>query len=214
MIRVLIADDQHMVRAGFRMILAQEPDIEVVGDVPDGTSAVAMARTVHPDVCLVDIRMPGLDGFSVTRELSGPEVPDPIGVVVVTTFGFDEYVMEALTSGARGFLLKDAEPTLLVAAVRAAARGDALVSPEVTLRLFHGLSKAASVPPRPPVELSDRELDVVRATSQGLTNPEIAHQLYMSRSTVKTHLASVQNKIGARNRVEIAVWAWRHGLVD
>ncbi|GAA1332585.1 response regulator [Saccharothrix algeriensis] len=214
MIRVLIADDQHMVRAGFRMILAQEPDIEVVGDVPDGAAAVSAARALRPDVCLVDIRMPGLDGFAVTRELAGPDVPDPIGVVVVTTFDFDEYVMDALTVGALGFLLKDAEPALLVAAVRAAARGDALVSPEVTLRLIRNLRESGRTPPRPPVELSDRELDVVRAVSRGRTNPEIAHELYLSRSTVKTHLASVQGKIGARNRVEIAIWAWQHGLMD
>jgi len=213
-IRVLIADDQHMVRAGFRMILAQEPDIEVVGDVPDGAAAVSAARALRPDVCLVDIRMPGLDGFAVTRELAGPDVPDPIGVVVVTTFDFDEYVMDALTVGALGFLLKDAEPALLVAAVRAAARGDALVSPEVTLRLIRNLRESGRTPPRPPVELSDRELDVVRAVSRGRTNPEIAHELYLSRSTVKTHLASVQGKIGARNRVEIAIWAWQHGLMD
>lgn len=214
MIRVLIADDQHMVRAGFRMILGHEPDIEVVADVADGTNAVRTARALRPDVCLVDIRMPGLDGIAVTRALAGPDVPDPINVVVVTTFDLDEYILDALTGGASGFLLKDAEPALLVAAVRAAARGDALISPEITLRLFRELRVPVKRTPAAAVELSEREREVVRAASRGLTNSEIGGELYLSLSTVKTHLASVQNKIGARNRVEIAAWAWQHGLVE
>ncbi|WAL65674.1 response regulator transcription factor [Amycolatopsis cynarae] len=216
MIRVLIADDQSMVRTGFRMILDSQEDIEVVADVPDGVTAVQKTRELRPDVCLLDIRMPGLDGLEVTRQLAGPAVADPVKVVVVTTFDLDEYVHTALRNGASGFLLKDAGPALLIEAVRAAYRGDALVSPQITVRLlkhFDGRStKTAEAPPKEP--LTARELDVVRAAARGLTNTEIGAELYLSLSTVKTHLASVQSKIGARNRVEIAAWAWRSGLLD
>ncbi|GAB3395776.1 response regulator [Amycolatopsis echigonensis] len=216
MIRVLIADDQEMVRMGFRMILDAQDDIEVVADVPDGVSAVAKARELRPDVCLLDIRMPGLDGLEVTRQLAGPDVADPLKVVVVTTFDLDEYVHTALRNGASGFLLKDAGPALLIEAVRAADRGDALVSPQITVRLlkhFDGAStkREASAPSEP---LTARELDVVKAAARGLTNTEIGAELFLSLSTVKTHLASVQGKVGARNRVEIAAWAWRSGVVD
>ncbi|GAA5157656.1 MULTISPECIES: response regulator [Amycolatopsis] len=216
MIRVLIADDQSMVRTGFRMILESQDDIEVVADVADGVAAVTKARELRPDVCLLDIRMPGLDGLEVTRQLAGPDVADPFKVVVVTTFDLDEYVHTALRNGASGFLLKDAGPALLIEAVRAAERGDALVSPQVTVRLlkhFDGTTARREVdPPKEP--LTARELDVVRATARGLTNTEIGAELYLSLSTVKTHLAAVQGKIGARNRVEIAAWAWRSGLMD
>ena len=216
MIRVLIADDQEMVRTGFRMILDAQDDLEVVADVPDGISAVREARSLRPDVCLLDIRMPGLDGLEVTRQLAGPEVHDPLKVVVVTTFDLDEYVHTALRNGASGFLLKDAGPALLIEAVRAAARGDALVSPQITVRLlkhFEGATAKREVkPPKDP--LTARELDVVKATARGLTNTEIGEELYLSLSTVKTHLASVQAKVGARNRVEIAAWAWRSGLME
>jgi DNA-binding NarL/FixJ family response regulator len=216
MIRVLIADDQSMVRTGFRMILDAQDDIEVVADVPDGVAAVTKARELRPDVCLLDIRMPGLDGLEVTRQLAGPDVADPFKVVVVTTFDLDEYVHTALRNGASGFLLKDAGPALLIEAVRAAQRGDALVSPQITVRLLkHFDGRAAKNAPPPPKEpLTPRELDVVRAAARGLTNTEIGAQLYLSLSTVKTHLASVQSKIGARNRVEIAAWAWRSGLLE
>ncbi|WP_236790402.1 response regulator transcription factor [Amycolatopsis sp. GM8] len=216
MIRVLIADDQSMVRTGFRMILESQDDIEVVADVADGIAAVTKARELRPDVCLLDIRMPGLDGLEVTRQLAGPEVADPFKVVVVTTFDLDEYVYTALRNGASGFLLKDAGPALLIEAVRAADRGDALVSPQVTVRLLKhfdsGVTKREVDPPKEP--LTARELDVVRATARGLTNTEIGGELFLSLSTVKTHLAAVQGKIGARNRVEIAAWAWRSGLMD
>jgi DNA-binding NarL/FixJ family response regulator len=215
MIRVLIADDQEMVRAGFRMILDNAPDIEVVADVADGVSAVRSARELQPDVCLLDIRMPGIDGLAATRRLAGPDVATPIRVVVVTTFDLDEYVAEALASGASGFLLKDAEPALLVAAVRAAVRGDAMISPQITVRLLRELRRPARPQPQPPpAALTDRELDVVRAASRGLTNTEIGTQLHMSLSTVKTHLAAVHAKLGARNRVEVAAWAWRSGVVS
>ncbi|WP_410667055.1 response regulator [Amycolatopsis sp. cmx-4-68] len=216
MIRVLIADDQEMVRMGFRMILESHDDIEVVADVADGVSAVSKARELRPDVCLLDIRMPGLDGLEVTRQLAGPDVTDPLKVVVVTTFDLDEYVHTALRNGASGFLLKDAGPALLIEAVRAADRGDALVSPQITVRLLKHFD-GSSVKPRakPPSEpLTARELDVVKAVARGLTNTEIGAELFMSLSTVKTHLASVQGKIGARNRVETAAWAWRSGVVS
>jgi DNA-binding NarL/FixJ family response regulator len=215
-IRVLIADDQEMVRMGFRMILESHDDIEVVADVADGVSAVSKARELRPDVCLLDIRMPGLDGLEVTRQLAGPDVTDPLKVVVVTTFDLDEYVHTALRNGASGFLLKDAGPALLIEAVRAADRGDALVSPQITVRLLKHFD-GSSVKPRakPPSEpLTARELDVVKAVASGLTNTEIGAELFMSLSTVKTHLASVQGKIGARNRVETAAWAWRSGVVS
>jgi DNA-binding NarL/FixJ family response regulator len=215
-IRVLIADDQEMVRMGFRMILDSHDDIEVVADVADGVSAVSKARELRPDVCLLDIRMPGLDGLEVTRQLAGPDVTDPLKVVVVTTFDLDEYVHTALRNGASGFLLKDAGPALLIEAVRAADRGDALVSPQITVRLLKHFD-GSSVKPRakPPSEpLTARELDVVKAVASGLTNTEIGAELFMSLSTVKTHLASVQGKIGARNRVETAAWAWRSGVVS
>jgi DNA-binding NarL/FixJ family response regulator len=215
-IRVLIADDQEMVRTGFRMILDAQDDIEVVADVADGISAVGKARELRPDVCLLDIRMPGLDGLEVTRQLAGPDVTDPLKVVVVTTFDLDEYVHAALRNGASGFLLKDAGPALLIEAVRAAERGDALVSPQVTVRLlkhFDGGSVKRNVAP-PNEALTARELDVVKAAARGLTNTEIGTELFLSLSTVKTHLASVQGKINARNRVEIAAWAWQSGVMD
>jgi DNA-binding NarL/FixJ family response regulator len=216
MIRVLIADDQEMVRAGFRMILETQDDIEVVADVPDGVSAVRRARELRPDVCLLDIRMPGMDGLEVTKSLAGPGVADPLKVVVVTTFDMDEYVHAALSNGANGFLLKDAGPALLLEAVRAADRGDALVSPQITVRLLRHFATANATAPAASTTtepLTERELDVVRAAARGLTNTEIGTELYLSLSTVKTHLAAVQAKIGARNRVEVAAWAWRTGLM-
>jgi DNA-binding NarL/FixJ family response regulator len=218
MIRVLIADDQEMVRAGFRMILETQDDIEVVADVADGIAAVARARELRPDVCLLDIRMPGMDGLEVTKALAGPGVADPLKVVVVTTFDLDEYVNAALSNGANGFLLKDAGPALLLEAVRAAHRGDALVSPQITVRLLRHFASTNAVPAAPadaPSEpLTERETDVVKAAARGLTNTEIGAELYLSLSTVKTHLAAVQAKIGARNRVEVAAWAWRTGLMS
>ncbi|RLK60086.1 response regulator [Actinokineospora cianjurensis] len=210
MIRVLIADDQEMVRVGFRMILESQEDMSVVADVANGLDAVSRARELRPDVCLVDIRMPGMDGLAVTKTLAGPDVVDPLKVVVVTTFDLDEYVHTALANGASGFLLKDAGPALLMEAVRAAARGDALVSPQITVRLLRHFAAPTPTGANP---LTERETDVVRATARGLTNTEIGQELYLSLSTVKTHLAAVQGKIGARNRVEIAAWAWRTGLM-
>ncbi|WP_103384026.1 response regulator [Pseudonocardia dioxanivorans] len=211
MTSVLVADDQEMVRTGFRLLLGAEPGIEVVGEAGTGAEAVERARRLRPDVVLMDIRMPELDGLEATRALTAD--PDPPRIVVVTTFDLDEYVYGALRAGACGFLLKDAGPRLLVEAVRAAAAGDALVSPSVTVRLLRHLTTPA---PRPtlPEPLSPREIDVVRAVARGRTNAEIAADLFVSLSTVKTHLTNVQAKLGARNRVEVAAWVWEHGLVS
>ncbi|WP_060881064.1 response regulator transcription factor [Streptomyces scabiei] len=233
-IRVLIADDQDMVRTGFRFFLDAQPDITVVVEAADGETAVRLARELRPDVCLLDIRMPRLDGLEATRLLAGPGVADPLRVVVVTTFDLDEYVYGALRGGACGFLLKDSGPTLLAEAVRAAAAGDALVSPSVTVRLLrHVTAEKAEAPerkektgraekrrqeggagpgaPRSQEALTERELDVVRLVALGHTNAEIADSMFVSLSTVKTHLGSIQLKLAARNRVEIAAWAWRTG---
>lgn len=210
-IRVVIADDQEMVRTGFRMILESQPDIEVVADVVDGEAALTAVAEHRPDVLLLDIRMPKLDGLEVTRRLSGQDTPH---IVIVTTFDLDEYVHAALHGGASGFLLKDASPAMLVEAVRAAAVGDSLVSPAITVRLLREMApQAAATQTRRPAEpLTEREREVVRCLARGLTNAEIAAELFVSLSTVKTHLANVQAKLDARNRVEIAAWAWESGL--
>ncbi|WP_020576568.1 response regulator [Actinopolymorpha alba] len=213
-IRVLLADDQAMVRSGLRLILEDQPDIRVVAEAADGADAVALARQLRPDVCLVDIRMPRLDGLEVTRALAGPGVPDPLRVVVVTTFDLDEYVYGALRGGAVGFILKDAGPTLLVEAVRAAHAGDALISPSVTVRLLRHLSTTGAPTARTPSPLSERETEVVRAIGRGLTNQEIAAELFISLSTVKSHLSGIQAKLGVRNRVGIAAWAWENHLMS
>ena len=213
-ISVLLADDQAMVRRGLRMILEDQPDLTVVAEAVDGAEAVELARRLRPDVCLVDIRMPRLDGIEVTRALAGPGVPDPLRVVIVTTFDLDEYVYGALRAGAVGFLLKGTSPALLVEAVRAARAGDGLISPQVTLRLLRHLSPAAISAARPAMPLSARELDVAQAIARGRTNSEIAAELFISLSTVKSHLTSIHNKLDVRNRVEIAAWAWGTGLIQ
>jgi DNA-binding NarL/FixJ family response regulator len=217
-IRILLADDQAMVRSGFRLILETQTDMTVVGEASTGAQAVALARRLRPDVCLVDIRMPELDGIEVTRSLAGPEVPDPLRVVIVTTFDTDEYVHGALRAGAAGFLLKDAGPALLIEAVRAAHAGDALISPSVTVRLLQQLAPAA--PARRPAGteplslLSERELEIVTSIAKGRTNQEIAAELFISLSTVKTHITRIQEKLHVRNRVEIAAWSWENRIAD
>ncbi|MXS74486.1 DNA-binding response regulator [Microbacterium sp. CSI-V] len=214
-IRVLVADDQELVRTGLSMILDAQPDIDVVGQAADGHEAIAQARRLRPDVCVFDIRMPGIDGIEATRLLAGPEVDDPMAVVVITTFDLDEYVFGALRAGARGFLLKDAGTRLLTQAVRAAARGDALIAPNVTVRLLEAFAGASpdSPPPQPLDPLTDREEQVLARVAVGRSNSEIAGELYITLSTVKTHIASLMSKLGARNRVEIAIWAYQSGRV-
>ena len=209
-VRVVVADDQDLVRTGLCLILGTLDGIEVVGEARDGEEAVRLARELRPDVCLMDIRMPVLDGVEATRQLAGPTVEDPIAVVVITTFDLDEYVHGALKAGARGFLLKDAGPELLTQAVRAAANGEALIAPSVTVRLLAAFADSqTSEPVRAPIEpLTAREEEVVVAVARGFTNSEIAAELRISLSTVKTHLASLMNKLGTRNRVEIAMWAY------
>jgi DNA-binding NarL/FixJ family response regulator len=215
-IRVLLADDQAMIRGGLRMILEDQPDISVIAEASDGVGAIEQARRLRPDVCLVDIRMPRLDGIEVTRALAGPGVPHPLRVIVVTTFDLDDYVYGALRGGAAGFLLKDAGPALLVEAVRAAHNGDALVSPSITVRLLRHLTEAGRMAkaglPLPP--LSEREFDVVREIARGRTNLEIGAHLFISLSTVKSHVSAIQAKLGLRNRTEIAVWAWENQVAE
>lgn len=212
-ISVVLADDQEIIRTGLRMILNAHPEIDVVGEAADGTAAVALARHLRPDVCLFDIRMPGLDGIEATRQLAGPDVAEPQSVVVITTFDLDEYVHGALKAGARGFLLKDAGPELLVQAVKAAANGDALIAPSVTARLLATFAHRgdATPPTQPVVPLTEREEEVLLLVARGRTNAEIGTDLFISVSTVKTHLGSLMNKLGARNRVEIAMWAYESG---
>lgn len=214
-IRVLVADDQDIVRAGLTMILDAQPDIQVVGEAVDGREAVALARELRPDVCLFDIRMPEVDGIEATRQLAGPDIDDPLVVIVITTFDLDEYVHGALKAGARGFLLKDAGPDLLTQAIHAAAEGDALIAPNITARLLAAFAGTRfGEPPAQPIEpLTSREEEILIPVAQGWTNHEIADDMHISISTVKTHLASLMRKLNARNRVEIAMWAYETGRV-
>jgi DNA-binding NarL/FixJ family response regulator len=212
-IRVVVADDQEIVRTGLRMILDAQPGVEVVGEAGDGRDAVEKARRLRPDVCLLDIRMPGMDGIEATRQVLA--LPDPPAVVVITTFDLDEYVYGALRAGAKGFLLKDAGPELLTQAVHAAAAGDALIAPRVTRRLLEtfasGDAATAGQPMEPIEPLTGREEDVLLTVARGRTNAEIAAELHISLSTVKTHLSSLMAKLGARNRVELVMWAYDTG---
>ncbi|MFF4447331.1 response regulator [Streptomyces sp. NPDC001502] len=205
--RILIADDQEDIRSGFRLILDSQPDMTVVGEAADGESAVALARELRPDVVLADIRMPRLDGLEVTRLLA-PQTR----VMVVTTFDLDEYVHTALRNGACGFLLKRSGPALLIEGVRAAMAGDTLISPQITVRLLSRLTQAGPVSRPVAHPLTEREVEIVRLVARGLTNAEIGAELFISAGTAKTHIANVQAKLGARNRVGIAAWAWEHGV--
>jgi DNA-binding NarL/FixJ family response regulator len=214
-VRVLLADDQKLVRAGFRMILKTEPGLEVVGEAEDGLDVVEAARRLQPDVVLMDIRMPKVDGLEATRRiLSGP-APRP-RVLVLTTFDLDEYVYEALRAGASGFLLKDAPEEQLIAAIRVAADGGAMFSPSVTRRLIEEFSSRAGRREPPPVltELTPRELEVLRLVARGLSNAEIAAELVVSEHTAKTHVAHILAKLTLRDRVQAVVLAYESGLVE
>lgn len=215
MTRVLIADDQALVRAGFRVLIDSATDLEVVGEASDGIQAVALARTTSPDVVLMDIRMPEMDGLAATREIvaSGPEGPR---VIILTTFDIDEYVFEALRSGASGFLLKDTDPDELLQAVRVVAAGDALLAPSVTRRLIEEFATRPDPHRTTPEALSvltEREREVLGLVARGLSNHEIAAELVISPATAKTHVSRVMMKLGARDRAQLVVIAYETGLV-
>jgi DNA-binding NarL/FixJ family response regulator len=214
-IDVVIADDQALVRAGFRLLLESEDDIRVAGEARDGREAVAVARRHRPDVVLMDIRMPGLDGLAATREIvAAPDLRE-VKVLILTTFETDEYVFEALRSGASGFVVKDTEPAELVHAVRVVARGDALISPQVTRRLIAEFAARPARPhPNPELdELTDREREVMALVARGLSNGEIAEQLVVSPATAKTHVGRAMMKLHAHDRAQLVVLAYESGLV-
>lgn len=215
MIRVLLADDQTLVRAGFRAILDSEDGIEVVGEAGDGATAVARAGQLLPDVVLMDIRMPGVDGIEATRRIASDARLADVRVVILTTFETDEYVFEALRAGASGFLLKDTEPLDLLRAVRIVAGGDALLAPSVTRRLIREVvSLSRSVIPIPGLEeLTEREREIMILIAGGLSNDGIADQLTISPATVKTHASRIMSKLGARDRAQVVVFAYQGGLV-
>jgi len=214
-VRVLIADDQALVRAGFKMILDAEDDIEVVGEASDGTDAVEKARRLSPDVVLMDIRMPQLDGIEATRRVVAMDSVRPVRVLMLTTFDLNEYVYEALRAGASGFLLKDVPPEQLAAGIRVVAQGDALLAPSITRRLiqeFASASPGVTTPPKGLDELTARELEVFKLIARGLSNAEIAAELIVSETTVKTHVARVLMKLGLRDRVQAVVLAYESGV--
>jgi len=213
-IRVLIVDDQALVRAGFRMILEAQPDLEVVGEAADGSAAIDAVRTLRPDVVLMDVRMPGVDGIEATRRLTEASVPGKI--VILTTYDLDEYVFDALAAGASGFLLKHVPPEELVRGVRVAASGEALLAPSITKRLIEEFARQ-----RAPVRasgtdlqtLTDREREVLTLLGRGLSNPEIARELKVGEATVKTHVAHVLDKLELRDRVQAVIFAYEIGLI-
>jgi DNA-binding NarL/FixJ family response regulator len=214
-ISVVIADDQGLVRAGFRALLDAQHDITVVGEASDGEEALRLAMELRPDVVLMDIRMPGLDGLAATRRITEDQRLAPIKVVILTTFDLDEYVFEAIRAGANGFLVKDTEPAELLRAVRAVVAGDALLSPGVTRRLIAEFATRAKTPVGMPelTELTDREREVVALVGEGLSNAEIAQRLIMSVATAKTHVSRAMIKVGARDRAQLVVMAYESGLV-
>jgi DNA-binding NarL/FixJ family response regulator len=214
-IRVLIADDQALVRAGFRMILDAEEDLDVVGEAADGLAAVDAARRLKPDVVLMDIRMPELDGIEATKRVSALDNDPPAHVLVLTTFDLNEYVYEALRAGASGFLLKDVPPEQLADGIRVVAGGDALLAPSITRRLIHEFARTTPAPSEPPPgfsELTAREVEVFGLVARGLSNAEIAAELIVSETTVKTHVARLLMKLGLRDRVQAVVLAYESGI--
>jgi len=213
-IRVLLADDQDLLRTGFRLILEAESDLEVVGEAVDGADAVRIASQIHPDVVLMDIRMPIMDGVTATQKLIALSLG--IRVLILTTFHLDEYVMSALRAGAAGFLLKDVRATDLVQAIRVVAAGDGVVAPAVTRRLIEHFARLPAEAPAEPVDLrglTEREVDVIRLVARGLSNQEIAGSLVVTETTVKTHVHNALTKLNLRDRVQLAVFAYDSGLV-
>jgi len=212
---VLLADDQPMLRTGLRTILGACADIAVVGEAADGRRAVGEARRLRPDVALMDVRMPGMDGIQATAQLAAPGLDPPVRVLVLTTFDLDEYVFEALRVGASGFLVKDTEPADLLRGIRAVAGGDALLSPGVTRRLIAEFASRARAPrsPRELAALTDREREVMALVGEGLSNEEIAERLVVSPATAKTHVSRAMIKLGARDRAQLVVFAYEAGLV-
>ena len=214
-IRVLLADDQGLVRAGFRALLDAQEDIEVVGEAGDGEEAVRLAIELKPDVVLMDIRMPGVDGLAATKRIAAEHGLDDVRVVILTTFGLDEYVFEAVRSGASGFLVKDTEPAELIQAVRVVANGEALLSPNITKRLIEEFAARTREvrPSRDLQQLTDREREVMALVATGLSNDEIAQRLFVSPATAKTHVSRAMVKLGARDRAQLVVFAYESGLV-
>jgi len=215
-LRIVIADDQELVRTGFRMILTAEPDLEVVGEATNGAEAVAVVRDVRPDVVLMDIRMPELDGIEATRRIVAMNLDPETRIVILTTFDLDEYVYDALRAGASGFLLKDAPANLLVAGIRAVGDGDALLAPTITRRLIEEFTapKAPVNPPQGLDELTPRELEVFQLLARGMSNGEIALALFIGETTVKTHVARIMMKLNVRDRVQAVVLAYESGIVS
>jgi DNA-binding NarL/FixJ family response regulator len=214
-LRVLLADDQPLMRTGFRMILDAEPDLIVVGEAVDGVQAVEQAERMRPDVVLMDVRMPRMDGVEATRRLAGPQVRSPLRVLVLTTFDLDEYVYGALRAGARGFLLKDAPPEELIRAIQVIAGGEALLAPQVTRRLIAEFAARPGTPAEPPAlkELTEREREVLMLMATGHSNREIGQRLAVAETTVKTHVGRVLWKLDCRDRVQAVILAYEHGLV-
>lgn len=217
MIRVVVADDQALVRTGLAMLVDATPDLEVVATAADGLEAVEAARRTRPDVVCMDVRMPGQDGIAATRQLCGPGVADPIPVLVLTTFAIDDYLFGALEAGASGFLLKDAEPATILAAVRSVAAGNGTIDDSLTKRLLREVATRRRTQPvtadRGSDLLTPRELDIVLLLAQGMSNEEIADELVLEVSTVKSHLARVMPKLGVRSRLQVAVWAYQNRVV-
>ncbi|GLY26809.1 response regulator transcription factor [Kineosporia sp. NBRC 101731] len=216
-LRVLVADDQELVRTGYATILSAQPDMEVVGEAGDGRAAVNLALELKPDVVVMDVRMPVLDGISATRELAGPGIENPAKVLVVTTFQLDEYVYEALRAGASGFLLKDAPPSELLNGIRVIASGESLLAPAITRRLvgkFGERLRPTAAGPDALKALTPREIEVLKLIAEGMSNVEIAEAMVVSRETVKTHVSRILTKLDLRDRVQAVVFSHRNGLVS